>query len=310
MVLTNVYGAALTIRAALPALKESKGHLLLTGSVAGRRAIPGSLYSATKHAVHAMGESARQELDGTGVRVTVIAPGMTDTPFFDADPARCAARVRRHRPRRPLRALAAAARRRQRDPRPADRAAALAAVRVSQRCSPRRTPRAAARAGHSRLRRPEAGMPSRGRTDGRAARSPPLRHPARWRRRRPPPARAVRRSGIEPEAAVVEALERLAAADRGEPRPRDRRHEPHLADQAAGEAADDGIGGVRVALLVRRVRDTGPAARELDERMLEPAAGAEKRRPRCEAVADRRERGLGIAVWRAGKQPDAARIAE
>ena len=86
MVLTNVYGAALTIRAALPALKESKGHLLLTGSVAGRRAIPGSLYSATKHAVHAMGESARQELDGTGVRVTVIAPGMTDTPFFDAVP--------------------------------------------------------------------------------------------------------------------------------------------------------------------------------------------------------------------------------
>jgi NADP-dependent 3-hydroxy acid dehydrogenase YdfG len=86
MVLTNVYGAALTIRATLPALKESRGHLLLTGSVAGRRAIPGSLYSATKHAVHAMGESARQELDGTGVRVTVIAPGMVDTPFFENVP--------------------------------------------------------------------------------------------------------------------------------------------------------------------------------------------------------------------------------
>jgi NADP-dependent 3-hydroxy acid dehydrogenase YdfG len=84
MVLTNVYGAALTIRAALPALRESKGHLLLTGSVAGRRALPGSLYSATKHAVHAMGEAARLELDGTGVRVTVIAPGMVDTPFFTA----------------------------------------------------------------------------------------------------------------------------------------------------------------------------------------------------------------------------------
>ena len=86
MVLTNVYGAALTIRAALPALKESSGHLLLTGSVAGRRALPGSLYSATKHAVHAMGESVRQELDGTGVRVTVIAPGIVDTPFFDTVP--------------------------------------------------------------------------------------------------------------------------------------------------------------------------------------------------------------------------------
>ena len=86
MVLTNVYGAALTIRAALPALKESRGHLLLTGSIAGRRPIPGSLYSATKHAVHAMAESARQELDGTGVRVTVIAPGITDTAFFAKNP--------------------------------------------------------------------------------------------------------------------------------------------------------------------------------------------------------------------------------
>jgi NADP-dependent 3-hydroxy acid dehydrogenase YdfG len=83
MVLTNVYGAALTIRATMPALEESKGHLLLTGSVAGRRALAGSLYSATKWAITGMGESARQELNGTGVRVTVIEPGIVDTPFFD-----------------------------------------------------------------------------------------------------------------------------------------------------------------------------------------------------------------------------------
>lgn len=82
MVLTNVYGAALTIRATLPGLRQSRGHLLLTGSVAGRRALPGSLYSATKWAVTAMGESARQELNDSGVRVTVIEPGMVDTPFF------------------------------------------------------------------------------------------------------------------------------------------------------------------------------------------------------------------------------------
>jgi NADP-dependent 3-hydroxy acid dehydrogenase YdfG len=83
MVLTNVYGAALTIRATIPALKETRGHLVLTGSVAGRRALPGSLYSATKWAVTAMGESARQELNDTGVRVSVVEPGMVDTPFFD-----------------------------------------------------------------------------------------------------------------------------------------------------------------------------------------------------------------------------------
>jgi NADP-dependent 3-hydroxy acid dehydrogenase YdfG len=84
MVLTNVYGAALTIRATLPALKESRGHLLLTGSVAGRRALAGSLYSSTKWAVTAMGEAARLELNGTGVRVTLIEPGTVDTPFFDS----------------------------------------------------------------------------------------------------------------------------------------------------------------------------------------------------------------------------------
>jgi NADP-dependent 3-hydroxy acid dehydrogenase YdfG len=87
MVLTNVYGAALTIRATMNALKESKGHLLLTGSVAGRRALQGSLYSCTKWAVTAMGEAARQELNGTGVRVSLIEPGMTDTPFFDNRPS-------------------------------------------------------------------------------------------------------------------------------------------------------------------------------------------------------------------------------
>ncbi len=87
MVLTNVYGAALTIRATLPALVHGQGHLLLTGSVAGRRALAGSLYSATKWAVTAMGEAARQELIGTGVRVTLIEPGSVDTPFFDRPPA-------------------------------------------------------------------------------------------------------------------------------------------------------------------------------------------------------------------------------
>jgi NADP-dependent 3-hydroxy acid dehydrogenase YdfG len=87
MVLTNVLGAAYTARAAIPALKASKGHLLLTSSVAGRRALQGSLYSATKHAVTAMGEALRQDLNETGVRVTLIEPGMVDTPFFENKPS-------------------------------------------------------------------------------------------------------------------------------------------------------------------------------------------------------------------------------
>jgi NADP-dependent 3-hydroxy acid dehydrogenase YdfG len=87
MVLTNVLGCAYTIRVTIPPLKESVGHLLLTSSVAGRRALPGSLYSATKHAVTAMAEAARQDLNETGVRVTSIEPGMVDTPFFDNRPS-------------------------------------------------------------------------------------------------------------------------------------------------------------------------------------------------------------------------------
>ena len=62
------------------------GHVLLTSSVAGRRVLPGSLYSCTKWAVTAMGEALRQEIAKTQIKVTLIEPGMVDTPFFDDSP--------------------------------------------------------------------------------------------------------------------------------------------------------------------------------------------------------------------------------
>ena len=75
---------AYSIRAALPHFKDQKsGHFVITSSVAGRRALPGSLYSATKHAVTAMGEALRQEVADTPIKMTLIEPGMVDTPFFD-----------------------------------------------------------------------------------------------------------------------------------------------------------------------------------------------------------------------------------
>jgi NADP-dependent 3-hydroxy acid dehydrogenase YdfG len=91
MVLTNVLGVAYTIRATLPHLLErDRGHYLITSSVAGRRALPGSLYSATKHAATAIGESLRAELrqmrENHSIRVTLIEPGMVDTPFFENRP--------------------------------------------------------------------------------------------------------------------------------------------------------------------------------------------------------------------------------
>lgn len=88
MVLTNVLGPALSIRAVLPHFRQQgSGHVIVTSSVAGRRVLPGSLYSATKHAATAMAEALRQELkadDATRpIKVTAIEPGMVDTPFFD-----------------------------------------------------------------------------------------------------------------------------------------------------------------------------------------------------------------------------------
>jgi NADP-dependent 3-hydroxy acid dehydrogenase YdfG len=87
MIDTNVYGAALSIRASLGHFRrEGSGHLLLTSSVAGRRPLPGSLYSATKFAVTAMGEALRQEVADTDIKVTLIEPGMVDTAFFENRP--------------------------------------------------------------------------------------------------------------------------------------------------------------------------------------------------------------------------------
>ncbi|MCB0863733.1 MAG: SDR family oxidoreductase [Solirubrobacterales bacterium] len=91
MVLTNVLGTALTIRSTLPHLLErGSGHYLVTSSIAGRRVLPGSLYSATKFATTAIGEALRQELrgrdDGNKIKVTLIEPGMVDTDFFDNRP--------------------------------------------------------------------------------------------------------------------------------------------------------------------------------------------------------------------------------
>ena len=86
MILTNVYGAAVTSRLFLPELIKTKGHLLLTSSVMGRVTRPGNLYSATKWAVTGMGEAIRQQVNEKGVRVTLIEPGRVDTPFWSQKP--------------------------------------------------------------------------------------------------------------------------------------------------------------------------------------------------------------------------------
>jgi len=80
----NILGVAYTLRASLDAVRKARGHVVITGSVAGRRTLAGSMYSASKWAVSGIGYNLREELRGTGVRVTLIEPGIVDTPFFDS----------------------------------------------------------------------------------------------------------------------------------------------------------------------------------------------------------------------------------
>jgi NADP-dependent 3-hydroxy acid dehydrogenase YdfG len=83
MVLTNVLGPALLIRAALPALRQTRGRIVLVGSTAGFGYAPGSLYGATKWALRGLAENTRRMVTGDGVGVTLVAPGRVETPFWD-----------------------------------------------------------------------------------------------------------------------------------------------------------------------------------------------------------------------------------
>lgn len=80
----NIMGVLYTTRAVLPELKKSKGTLVLTGSAAGRAYIKGSIYGATKWFVHGYAGNMAEEMKEWGGRCTLIAPGMVNTPFFDA----------------------------------------------------------------------------------------------------------------------------------------------------------------------------------------------------------------------------------
>ncbi len=83
MIDTNVKGALWTTELVLPFFRRrDTGHIVFMGSVAARWMYPkGNVYSATKAAVHALAESLRLDLLGSGIRVTTIAPGLVETEF-------------------------------------------------------------------------------------------------------------------------------------------------------------------------------------------------------------------------------------
>ncbi|MFF3941773.1 SDR family oxidoreductase [Streptomyces phaeofaciens] len=80
---TNVLANLAVLRAALPALRASRGRILQTSSLIGQFAWPASgLYAASKGAVELISEALAHELAPTGVKVTLIEPGTFATEFF------------------------------------------------------------------------------------------------------------------------------------------------------------------------------------------------------------------------------------
>jgi 3-oxoacyl-[acyl-carrier protein] reductase len=85
---TNLTGAFLLIRALLPAMKErGRGWIVPILSVAARRGFPGwGAYCASKWGLRGLVAVLREELQGTGVRVTALYPGATDTAIWESLP--------------------------------------------------------------------------------------------------------------------------------------------------------------------------------------------------------------------------------
>lgn len=86
VVAVNLFGTAAVIRAALPALKESRGTIVTVASTLGLRALPdATAYCASKFGVVGMTRALATELAGQ-VGVTLLVPGGMNTAFFDGRP--------------------------------------------------------------------------------------------------------------------------------------------------------------------------------------------------------------------------------
>lgn len=83
MIDINVKGLLYVTKAILPLMQESNhGHIVNIGSIAGKEVYPnGNVYCASKHAVDAINQGLRMDLNGTSIRVSAINPGLVETEF-------------------------------------------------------------------------------------------------------------------------------------------------------------------------------------------------------------------------------------
>ncbi len=82
MVLVNVLGPALLVKAAAGPLARARGRIVIVGSVAGHKNVAGSLYAATKAAMTSLAENARMRLSPDGIGVVLVSPGAVLTEFW------------------------------------------------------------------------------------------------------------------------------------------------------------------------------------------------------------------------------------
>jgi NADP-dependent 3-hydroxy acid dehydrogenase YdfG len=85
---TNLLGTIYAARAVLPLMvARGEGHIVVIASVSGRETYPGeSVYIASKWGQVGFAHSLRQEVMDAGVRVTLIEPGLVDTPLTRGNP--------------------------------------------------------------------------------------------------------------------------------------------------------------------------------------------------------------------------------
>jgi NADP-dependent 3-hydroxy acid dehydrogenase YdfG len=85
VILINVVGLLNTVRAFLPQMYlQGEGHIVIVSSLSGRVTYVGEpIYITSKHAQVAFAECLRKEVTPRGIKVTIIEPGLVDTPFID-----------------------------------------------------------------------------------------------------------------------------------------------------------------------------------------------------------------------------------
>jgi 3-hydroxy acid dehydrogenase / malonic semialdehyde reductase len=83
MIDTNFRGLIALTRLLVPKMMDrNSGHIMNVSSVAGHESYPGgSVYCATKHAVHAFTKSLKMDLGHTDIRVSLVSPGAVETEF-------------------------------------------------------------------------------------------------------------------------------------------------------------------------------------------------------------------------------------